>query len=194
MAADLYSGSRSRSGVEHLSGTDGGGEDGIGDGILRLFDSVELHDSGSSGSGSCVEEEEEEEYLSGAGSDVDEEEEFEDEMERGLFCRGRDGIHGDFVPLSGDTRPEVLQRYVPKSVKEAFDRYSEVVVRSQGFDCDPNLYNALPSFLKDSYYTQPVDIRDPQHFASLRSCFKPYLKRSQYALYSFEEVITTLRP
>ncbi|KAJ4832707.1 hypothetical protein Tsubulata_035191 [Turnera subulata] len=120
-----------------------------------------------SGSGSCIDEVE---SLPGTGSDDESLSDMEDDMERGLFCRGRDGIHGDFVPLSGDTRPEVLQRYVPKSVKEAFDRYSEVVVRSQGFDCDPNLYNALPSYLKDSYYTQPVDIRDPQHFASLRSC------------------------
>ncbi|KAJ4832846.1 hypothetical protein Tsubulata_001929 [Turnera subulata] len=195
------------------------------DGIVPPFDG---HDSGS-GSGSGMED------ISGT----------EDDDERHLICSGRDTIRGDLVPLSGDIGPEVTALYVPKRVREAYDRYKE------GFDCHPDLYYALPSYIRDAhyYYIRPVDVFDARHFDSLRKCarfaigkhksqektnlefesiekatmsdlsgtlqhviyfltlkaknmsmeppevkpyramvgFKPYLRRSQYALYSFEE-------
>ncbi|KAJ4832009.1 hypothetical protein Tsubulata_026002 [Turnera subulata] len=125
------------------------------DGIVPPLDG---HDSGS-GSGSGMDEDED---ISGT----------EDDDERHLFCCGRDTIRGDLVPLFGDIGPEVTALYVPKRVREAYDRYKEVVVQSEGFDCHPDLYHALPSYIRDAhyYYTRPVDVFDARHFDSLEKC------------------------
>ncbi|KAJ4824604.1 hypothetical protein Tsubulata_010918 [Turnera subulata] len=122
-------------------------------------------DSGSADSGSayshpgsaCVSGvAEEEEDLSGTEND-----------NRYIFRDGGDAIDDGMAPLYNGVDSETLAMYVPKKVKKVYDLYSAVVDGSEGFDCDANLYNKLPKYIKKGN-NQPVDL--VEHADSLEKC------------------------